>query len=378
MASTAWHRRLRGAGFWAAVVLAVLVVAGLGVALPIVLAVHSSGTTAEEYALAPVTICSIALGAAASWWLKGPLRDTLGPRQYEIGGRQRRLQRYQDRASKLRVASALLAYYLPAVLVTIRRDGTAGLEDYFRGHLMDGFGFVGFLAIGWQLVTRDIHRAAQRLTQSSVIIAMAGAYTAGGTGAEIGIAAVFGQALFERLWQWVTSATLDAADEDDSAPRHDLWYQVAASSGNELSAGELLREHHCLRSRNGRYSLIMWDGQLAIWGPDDTAPAWTTGTGRSGAVYAALDDSGRLGLYGPDGALVAWQSQVPGGDARLLRLEDNGVLAAYRADGAKVWATLPTPAGYNRFIFSFDPPPAVEPPAPAADPPAPARPAAAS
>ena len=161
--ASAWRRRLKGAGGWAVLILAVLFIGGLCFALPIVEALHSRGAAAESWLVFPVLSGGIVLAMAAYIWLKASWsRPELSP-FYEIGGHQRRLQQYQSRVSELRVATALLAYYVPAVFVTITQHGSARLEDYFRGHLIDGFGFVGFLAIGWQLVTRDINQAAARL-----------------------------------------------------------------------------------------------------------------------------------------------------------------------------------------------------------------------
>jgi hypothetical protein len=258
----------------------------------------------------------------------------------------------------MRVAAALLAYYLPAIVVTIRHQGTAGLADYFHNHVLDGFGFIGFLASGWQLITRDIHLAAERLTQSSVLIAVAGAFVAGGTPLEIAFAGFFGEIFFERLWQaWVTAGQPGTAGGTSGSRRyHEIKVRVAREEGNSLHAGQQLSEQHCLQSDNGRYRLIMWNGQLVIWGPDDTKPRWTTGTEGSGATHAALDDAGRLRLCDADQAMVAWQSPVPGGNADTLRLEDDGVLAAYRPDGRKVWGTLPVPDQAEQLIFEFVPP----------------------
>ena len=360
MTSSDWRRRLRNAGIWGLLVLVALIIGGLSFVLPIVLALHSRGTTAVEYAVAPVTVGSLAFAVTGHYWLKAPLRRPAASSRYEIGASQRRLQRYQARASKVRVVAALLAYYLPAVLVTIRHQGTVGLSDYFHGHVLDGFGFIGFLASGWQLITRDIHLAAERLTQSSVLIAVAGAFVAGGTPLEIAFAGFFGELFFERVWQaWVTAGPPSPAEATSSSRKYrEINVRVARPEGNSLHAGQQLLQQHCLQSDNGRYRLIMWNGQLAIWGPDDTKAIWATGTEGSGATHAALDDAGRLRLCDADQTMVAWQSPVPGGNANILRLEDDGVLAAYRPDGTKAWGTLPVPVPNQaeRFSFEFVPP----------------------
>ncbi len=195
-----------------------------------------------------------------------------------------------------------------------------------------------------------------RLTQSSVLIAVAGAFVAGGTWTEIVLSGFFGE-VFERPWQmWVTADDRGSAGGTSNTRKYrEMTVGVVVAEGNSLHAGQQLHNQRCLRSDNGRYRLIMWNGQLAIWGPDDTKPVWTTGTDGSGATYAALDDTGRLGLYDAGQTLVAWQSPVPGGNANLLRLGDDGVLAAYRPDGTKAWGTLPVPDQVERFIFEFLP-----------------------
>ena len=129
------------------------------------------------------------------------------------------------------------------------------------------------------------------------MIAAAGAFVAGGTTAQILISAVFSEVFFGSVWRYATSAQRHAAYDPGADPEALSSVQpLAPPDGNSLHAGQQLHNGQCLRSSNGRYLLIMWHGQLAIWGPDDTKPVWTTGTGGSGADHAVLDDNGRLGF----------------------------------------------------------------------------------
>lgn len=328
----------------------------LFVGLPVYLTVSHHDASQDPWLLT-VSFAGFALGLAGRWWLKRPLgtgSQTVGPgvTWWDVRQRQARLKAFQDRAGKLCLVMALASYYLPALFVVILNHGS--VADYLRGHLLDGFSFVGFLTAAWALVLRDYNAAVSKLIRSTSLIAVVAVYLADGRAVEIALAGVIAEAFSRYFWALVSSAGADAQallPADEPATRYQA--QVVFRDGDRLRQGEALKDGECLVAADKRHVLIMLQGELSVWqGGDDTA-LWSSGTWDSGADRAELDVSGRLVLRAGDRGPAVWATGMPGGQAASAVIESNGNLVAYRADDTPAWKIVTAPRPYNLTAMFF-------------------------
>jgi len=107
------------------------------------------------------------------------------------------------------------------------------------------------------------------------------------------------------------------------------------SADDALAAGQGLHRGDQLRSKSGRYRLILQsDGNLVLYDAGGSA-RWSTGTWGRNVDYAILQVDGNLVLY--DQATAVWASGTNGKRHERLVVQDDGNLVLYQL-GA-VWAT---------------------------------------
>ncbi len=365
--SSNWRQGLRWFGRHAAIAILMLAYVGLLIVLPGLSAVRSTNSNvAFSLGFCSILFTSVGLAALASWWLKAALKpsddffsydwrlsktDKKGvytyTSNYDTEWKENRLRSYKVRGRQLCLMMTLAAYYVPAVAVVVHNHGWTALDPYLRSHLLDGFTFVALIAAGWALLARNETRAIQSLARSTGLIALISVYLAGGSRAEIGVAAVATEFFGENFWQFIARIVVPEARKlEPPKPADEISYEAAIMPrqvvGDHLEHGMRLSNCECLISKNYMYKLVMCYGELAIWGKERDVRVWSSGSLGSGAKYAALQSDGTLCLFSENGKGVLWQSGLPGGNATYIMITDDGDLAAYRADNTRAW-TLTAP-----------------------------------
>ncbi|MDT3439078.1 MULTISPECIES: protein kinase domain-containing protein [unclassified Pseudofrankia] len=107
-----------------------------------------------------------------------------------------------------------------------------------------------------------------------------------------------------------------------------------------LHSGQRMEQGQKLVSGNGRFvAALQFDGNLVVYseGPGPVTPAWESGTSGTAAAYAVMRDDGDLVLYGTDETTVYWNSGTHG-SGTYLWMRDDGELVICLEDGTVLWA----------------------------------------
>jgi hypothetical protein len=127
-------------------------------------------------------------------------------------------------------------------------------------------------------------------------------------------------------------------DRGDRPGRPDRPDRPPSAAGqNLLHAGQALYADDQIRSRTGRYHLILQtDCNLVLY--EGARALWATGThGRGRDCRAVLQTDGNLVVY-DQGGTALWRSNTTGRTSATLQLEDNGDLSLYSA-GRAYWTS---------------------------------------
>ncbi len=116
-----------------------------------------------------------------------------------------------------------------------------------------------------------------------------------------------------------------------------------APTGGVLAAGQQVTTNQQLRSRDGRYYLVVQsDGNVVLYTAART-PVWSSATNGKGGVRLTQQTDGNLVLY-TAGNRGVWATGTSGNSGGRTVVQDDGNVVVYRASGAGIWASKQHPA----------------------------------
>ena len=111
------------------------------------------------------------------------------------------------------------------------------------------------------------------------------------------------------------------------------------SSVSTLGSGQALIADQNLTSTDGRFGLsIQDDGNLVIYQNSNGAALWSSATNGHQMGYLQMQTDGDLVLYGPDDSPF-WASQTDGNPGAYLAMQTDGNLVIYSSANAPLWST---------------------------------------
>jgi tetratricopeptide (TPR) repeat protein len=154
-----------------------------------------------------IGIAAGVLGFAAVFWVSfrlSTLNGSMGerPRAAEV---EAALRRYELRRDTVSTLVALVTYFVASLWVTVSyKGGWPAVEGYLRAHLMDGFGYALFFALGWKQLERHAAWALRLFGLATAAVAAGAAFTAGGSWLQVNLAAALGLLYGQYMWAIIT------------------------------------------------------------------------------------------------------------------------------------------------------------------------------
>jgi tetratricopeptide (TPR) repeat protein len=154
------------------------------------------------------------MGFAVAFWVSFRLNTLYGPmgqlpRAPEV---EAALHRYELRRDTVSALVALVTYFIAGLWITVSyKGGWPAVEGYLRAHLMDGFGYALFFALGWKQLERHAARALRLFGLATAVVAAGAAFTAGGSWLQINLAAALGLLFGQYMWEIITRFAAPAA-----------------------------------------------------------------------------------------------------------------------------------------------------------------------
>ncbi len=147
------------------------------------------------------------------------------------------------------------------------------------------------------------------------------------------------------LWAVLTAGTVGAggAPVASASPALPAAVSAAAPTGGVLTSGQQVATNEQLRSRHGRYYLIVQgDGNVVLYTAARRA-VWSSATNGKGGVRLIQQSDGNLVLYAA-GNRGVWATGTAGNAGARTVVQDDGNVVVYRAGGAGIWSSRQHPA----------------------------------
>ena len=230
------------------------------------------------------------MGFAVAFWVSFRLSNLYGPmgqlpRAAEV---EAALRRYELRRDTVSTLVALVTYFIAGLWVTVSyKGGWPAVEGYLRAHLMDGFGYALFFALGWKQLERHAARALRLFGLATAVVAAGAAFAAGGSWLQINLAAALGLLFGQYMWEIITRFAGPAA-----ADARRLLGELQAA---EPAIAHIERGNALLALGRPGDALAAYDQALAL-GPGNAIAHMDRGTalltlGRSEDALAAYDQA---------------------------------------------------------------------------------------